>query len=264
MTEEDTKMTDAEETAPTTEKDNDKNAATPPMPPLQAAGWRLERLLGGNNNKDESTHTSTTAGSTFYTNPAKVTRRWLTTSSGASATATLADIGAAAVQLLRPCPELLANFKKNSEEEVAMETDDKGNDETKKDVLTVAARPYEAWLVSLAARCLYKEGQYEKALHLTQQGIDTVSAQFEDSRLVSSAVISALYPLLARLVRWRSLCAEHLPPSVAASLRSPMAHAYNMASLRRDADTQATLLNCMLRDLLHSSQSKYLPVQKCV
>ena len=261
---EDTKMTDAEETKKEEEKKEEKDKA-PPTPPLEAAGMRLERLLGGG---AASTTTSTakaaaaaeaSAASSFYTNPAKIVRRWLTTSSGASGSATLADIGDAAVKLLSPCPEVLSSLKQSSSSSTteAMDiTAEEGTAETKS-FLTVAARPFEAWLVSLTVRLLYKAGDYEKAYTICQQGIDVVSAQFEDSRIVSS-IVSAFYPLLARLIRWRSLVVEHMPLKVTAALRPQLAQAYNLASLRRDADTQATLLNCMLRDLLHSSQSKVL------
>lgn len=261
---EDTKMTDAEESKKTEEKTEDKTeeseaAKAPPTPPLEAAGLRLERLLGGGKAGEEPGASSTSTS--FYTNPAKVVRRWLTTSCGAAGSATLPDIGAAAVKLLESCPEVLSSLKQDGGEAMETEADDTvAEDDAKPQeptFLTVAARPYEAWLISLAVRCLYKTAEYLKAYALVQQGIDTVSAQFEDSRIVSS-VVSAFYPLLARLIRWRSLVAEHMPASVVSDLRSQMAHAYNTASLRRDADTQATLLNCMLRDLLHSSQSKWL------
>lgn len=257
---EDTKMTDAEETKKEEEKKEEEDK-TPPTPPLEAAGMRLERLLGGTpattstgSGAKAAAAEAASAASSFYTNPAKIVRRWLTTSSGASGSATLADIGDAAVKLLNPCPEVLSSLKQSSSTEAMDTTAEEGTAEAKS-FLTVAARPFEAWLVSLAVRLLYKAGDYEKAYTICQQGIDVVSAQFEDSRIVSS-IVSAFYPLLARLIRWRSLVVEHMPLKVTAALRPQLAQAYNLASLRRDADTQATLLNCMLRDLLHSSQSK--------
>ena len=252
---EDAKMTDAEEPKKTEEKDEEKEVKPPPTPPLEAAGLRLERLLGGSKAAEEASSASSSSPS-FYTNPAKVVRRWLTTSCGAAASATLADIGAAAVKLLESCPDVLSSLKQG--EAMDTGTEDAADADAKEPTfLTVAARPYEAWLISLAVRCLYKTAEYDKAYALAQKGIEMVSAQFEDSRIVSS-VVSAFYPLLARLIRWRSLVVEHMPMAVVAALRPQMAQAYNMASLRRDADTQATLLNCMLRDLLHSSQSKCL------
>lgn len=248
---EDAKMTDASAEAAKDSKPKEEETLPPPPPPLEAAGLRLERLLGGSKAAEESTAAITS----YYTNPAKVVRRWLTTSSGAAGSATLADIGATAVKLLSPCPPVLSDLNDAS---AAGDMDTGGEATPDPTFLTVAAHPYESWLISLAVRCLYKAGDYDKACALAQQGIETMNAQFEDSRIVSS-VVGALYPLLARLIRWRSLIVEHLPPSATVALRPKLAHAYNMASLRRDADCQATLLNCMLRDLLHSWQSKSLP-----
>ena len=79
----------------------------------------------------------------------------------------------------------------------------------------------------------------------------------ENSFQVTSAPSSSLFPLMARMYRLRALVAESINDSSAYEiLRQDMAHAYNMATLRRDVDTQATLLNCMLRDLVQSSQGK--------
>jgi hypothetical protein len=45
-------------------------------------------------------------------------------------------------------------------------------------------------------------------------------------------------------------------PTFTVTLRQEMAKAHNMACLRRDVDSQATLLNLMLRDLLLHSQGE--------
>lgn len=245
-------MTDAEEAKKTEEKKEEKETKKEaPTPPLEAAALRLERLLGGSKSAEEASSTSMPS---YYTNPAKAVRRWLTTSSGAAATATLSDIGAAAKKLLNPCPSVLSDLEDGTQD-METSTDEATKTDGASSFLTVAARPFEAWLISLAVRCLYKAAEYEKAYNLAQKGIDMVMEQFEDSRIVSS-VVSAFYPLLARLIRWRSVVLEHMPATATAALRPQLAQAYNMASLRRDADSQATLLNCMLRDLLHCSQSK--------
>ena len=69
----------------------ENTTATPALlPPLEAAARRLERLLSAEQVLD------------FYTNPVKVVRRWLGTSSGAAGQATADDIARAAVQLLDP------------------------------------------------------------------------------------------------------------------------------------------------------------------
>ena len=77
--------------------------------------------------------------------------------------------------------------------------------------------------------------------------------------------MASLFPLLARIYRYQSLVAESLPqdPHVVATFRQEMIKAHGMASLRRDVDSQATLLNLMLRDLLHASQGTILVVLYC-
>lgn len=248
------------------EKDTPKDAAkaakeeedeTPAVvvPPLEAAAQRLERSLGGGvTDKDRMLHS--------YTNPAKVVRRWLGTSSGAASDATAADIAAAAKALLDPAGpcargrELLSAGAASN----AMEVEAEGTSTTPTPYLTAAsAREVETWLISLAVRLLWKDNHYQKAYQLSQSAIDILVAHLDEASLhitsVSAASTSSLFPLLARMFRWRSMVAEALAdPTLSASLRVDMAKAHNMASLRRDVDTQATLLNCMLRDLLRNKQ----------
>jgi hypothetical protein len=213
------------------------------VPPLTAAALRLEKML------------SDTALD-FYTNPAKVVRRWLGTSSGAAASAsTAADISAAAASLLAPdsCPgrELLVVVTSGSAP-TAMDTDDEVGDkkEEEKVYLKAAAQQVESWLISLAVRLLWREEKFQEALHLSQRGIEIASAYLEDGTTKQS-----LFPLLARLFRLRALVAESVP-QIVVSLASDHAKAHNLATLRRDVDTQATLMNCMLRDLLRHKQGK--------
>ena len=88
-----TKM-EEEETPPKSEEE-EKKEETKPVPPLEAAARRIERLLGGGlTDKDSHLYT--------YTNPTKVIRRWLGTASGAAGNATSEDIAAAAAILLDP------------------------------------------------------------------------------------------------------------------------------------------------------------------
>jgi len=148
---------------------------------------------------------------------------------------------------------------------------DTGDDETRESeteptasrsyLTSASAREVECWLISLAVRLLWRGGKFAEALDLSQKGIDVVTAHLEESlrriTSVSAASASSLFPLLARMYRLRSLAAESLnDPNVVASLRIATTKAYNVASLRRDVDTQATLLNCLLRDLIRNSQSK--------
>jgi hypothetical protein len=84
-----------------TKEEKTEEPALPPTPPLEAAARRLERLLGGGvSDKDRLVHT--------YSNPSKIVKRWLGTSSGATGSATMADISAAASSLLDPAGKCAA------------------------------------------------------------------------------------------------------------------------------------------------------------
>jgi hypothetical protein len=77
------------------------------------------------------------------------------------------------------------------------------------------------------------------------------------SGLEGGSVVVLEVAKLARMYRYRSLVAEAInDQETTASLRQDMVKAHNLASLRRDVDCQATLLNLLLRDLLLHSQSK--------
>jgi hypothetical protein len=261
---EDTKMTDkATEGTPKVEKKpEEEEAPAIVVPPLDAAAKRLERLVGGGIvDKDRLLHS--------YTNPAKIVRRWLGTSSGASSDATVEDISSAAAALLDPsglCArgrELLHAGAASTamEVETAVEKVEAG---TTGYLTSASEREVESWLISLAVRLLWKDGKYPEAFKLSQDGIDIIMSHLDQASLritsVSSASSSSLFPLLARMYRLRSLAAESQgDAAIAAHLRVDMAKAHNMATLRRDVDSQATLLNCMLRDLLRNKQGKPIP-----
>jgi hypothetical protein len=236
----------------------------PNVPPLDAAAYRLERSLGGAHGASDIN----SIPAFIYSNPAKIVRRWLGTSSGAAESATLTDIALAAKRLLvlagSPLissgrDELIALADNTEAKDMDVDVDGTENKEPLSLMqpisLTFASvREVDGWLTSLAARLLWKQKRLEDAMKLVQMGIDRIMIHVsESSNRVSSAGNSAasLFPLLARLYRLRSLVAESLnSPILSASLRSDMAIAYNMATLRRDTDSHATLLNCMLRDLL--------------
>ena len=229
----------------------------PSVPPLQASALRLERLLGGPKGVVSNESSS-------YTNPVKVIRRWLATSSGAAADSTAQDIQAAAKALLDPngvCAQgrraLLGDAA--ASEATTMEIDGGADSASGPTYLAVAAREVESWLISLAVRVLWKEKNYTQAFEMSQQGIAIIMTHLEEASnkitSVSAPLASSLFPLLARLYRLRSLTTEAIKdPALNANLRVEMARAHNLATLRRDVDTQATLLNCMLRDLLEDSQ----------
>lgn len=240
----------------------EEKEVTPPLPPLEAAARRLERLLGGGlSEKDRMMHT--------FSNPGKVVRRWLGTASGAAGGATLEDISAAAAKLLDPngpCGEgrtLLGA----AQAPAAMDVDDAGGEgaDAAKELgfLSLSAdREVEGWLISLQIRLLLKDNKASDAFQLSQKGIGLLMEHLNTSsmKITAASGVSAtsLYPLLARMFRFRSLVAESLTePGMAAALRQDMARAHNMACLRRDFDCQATLLNLMLRDLLQNSQGMF-------
>lgn len=132
-------------------------------------------------------------------------------------------------------------------------------------ILKIAQFEVEAWLLSLAVKCLYQEKKHREAFEVAQQAILLVSGHVEGAAQATAKMNSAgplvnspaLFPLLSRLYRLRSLVAEHALGSVAASahyLRQDLVQAHRRACLRRDVDTQATVLNLMLRDLLATHQ----------
>jgi hypothetical protein len=263
----DSKMTDKttgkEGKKEESKKEEEAVTPPPPMPPLEASSRRLERLLGGGlSDKDRQLHT--------YTNPGKVVRRWLGTASGASGNATFQDISAAACTLLDPegpCAagrQLLVKTESSTEEKMDVD----GSEEKKQDLgyLTMAsAREVESWLISLSVRLLWKEEKYSQAFELIQKGIaillEHLHVASTNIRSLSGVSTGSLFPPLARMYRYRSLVADALKdPTMDASLRQDMAKAHNMACLRRDVDSQATLLNLMLRDLLLHDQGKFVVV----
>mmetsp|Transcript_29460 Transcript_29460/g.43495 ORF Transcript_29460/g.43495 Transcript_29460/m.43495 type:complete len:514 (-) Transcript_29460:1659-3200(-) len=224
-------------------KNDDKSPSPPPKPPLEAAARRLDRLLGG----DRKTLHS-------YTNPAKVIRRWLGTASGAAADATLDTIASAGAILLDPagaCAEGKALLTAGNTGAMDVEGAEP------KFLSSSSEREIEIWLLSLVVRVYWKEKKLEEAFVLAQKTIAIVSKHiYIASANIANAsrpTTSSLFPLLARMYRYRSLVSES-KPGVALALHSDMIKAHGVASLRRDVDSQATLLNLMLHDLLNASQ----------
>jgi hypothetical protein len=255
-------------------KEGESKTVVPSMPPLEAAARRLERLLGGGlSEKDRHLFT--------YSNPAKTVRRWLGSASGAAGKATSAEIASAANELLDPhnvCGPGLALLLEVCDRSPAtsavdscvdMDIDDSGDtvavsakeDKSKQDYLSLASsREVESWLLTLQVRILWKEEKFVDAMALVEKGIAILLKHLDSaSKKITSVVgvsITSLFPLLARLYRYRSLVADAVKdPNNTLYLRGDMSKAHNMACLSRDVDSQATLLNLMLRDLLQHSQS---------
>lgn len=220
--------------------------------PLIAAAKRLERLLGGGlQSKNQTVHT--------YTNPAKVVRRWLGTASGAAGSATSDEIVKAAVALLDPSGECSSGRSLLSTGVSAYEM--AASDEERVYLTAASCREIESWLISLMVRCLRKEGKIAEAYKLSEKGIETIVTHLtvaSPGTVAAGVSTTSLFPLLARMYRYRSLCAASMgDQNLSNRLRADMAKAHNMACVRRDVDCQATLLNLMLEDLIVHSQSKY-------
>lgn len=250
---------------------------------LESAANRLERLLSPSYNgsniksktKSSSSSTTTPAASHSHSNPAKIVKRWLGTSSGVAsptATSSLSDISKAAKALLDPNGssatgrDLLIQLTDDADD-VTMDIDDKETSEKENEpqYLQASAREVEAWLLSLAIRLLWTKSKHQAAAQLSQKALNILTTHLRESTsqaTESSSTVAlvdgegsyqSLYPLLARLYRYQSLLAEKCA-SEGVEQRVELAYAHRMAVLRRDVDTQATLLNLMLRELLNSHQ----------
>lgn len=281
----------------------EKEEVSAPLPPVQAAAKRLERLLSGMYSKDtksSSSPTSTTSNISdattvlLHSNPSKIVKRWLGTSSGTASGATLADLSLAASVLfdpkgtctagrdvllqLSPLPEEDISMASPSAEvgsEEPMQVDESANekDATKNETsekkplyLEVGAPEVESWLLSLAIRILRKESKLQSALEVAAKSIRILSSHMNSTSTSSLSGSHqnkhALYPLLARLYRFQAWVAEGCRESgsndivglVTDNMTKELFQAHRLAVMRRDVDTQATLLNILLRDLLNANQ----------
>lgn len=291
-----------------------QDAATT-LPPAQAAAKQLERLLAGmhkskdikSNSTSSPTVTSnisqSSADTLIHSNPSKIVKRWLGTSSGTASSVTLADLSLAASVLFDPEGPCTAGQKllfqlSPLEEDIAMDsspTDSSGTGKQEeepmqmdlsvpeKDMTTnnstdtignkplylkVGAPEVEAWLLSMAIRILRRENRLELAMELSSKSIEIVYTHINSD--VTSPVTSGsrhqtkhgLFPLLSRLYRFQALIVEGCLDSEKAMLvglvRDDMTkelfQAHRLAVMRRDVDTQATILNILLRDLLNADQ----------
>ncbi len=234
----------------------------------------------------------------IHSNPSKIVKRWLGTSSGVYSGVysgvsgsgkisklTLGDISTTAQTLLDPAGlcatgrDILVQLAPPSSSEkmdTTMETD--GNDEKKEEeggqygYVEASCRELEAYLFSLAVRILWSKGgaSFSQALDLSIKGVQVVSTHINEAEasphtttgtITGSGSASGLFPLLARLYRYQALVAESMGMGnilmVQTAKREELVHAHRMAVMRRDVDTQATLLNLMLRDLLSADQGEY-------
>jgi len=291
----------------------EKNKDAVTLPPVQAAAKQLERLLTGMHKgkdmKSSSTSSPTSSISnisdsstdiTLHSNPSKIVKRWLGTSSGTASSVTLADLSLAASVLFDPegtCTagqKLLLQLSPLPEDEVPMDsspTDGEGREEepmqmdetvpdkdtTTNDTFTTETKPLylevgapevEAWLLSLAIRILRSEYKIELAMGLSSKSIEIVYTHMNSDNTSSATLGSrhqtkhGLFPLLSRLYRFQALAVEACLESekgmhlelVRDDMTKELFQAHRLAVMRRDIDTQATILNILLRDLLKADQ----------
>eukprot|EP00592_Proboscia_alata_P009357 CAMPEP_0194358214 /NCGR_PEP_ID=MMETSP0174-20130528/5499_1 /TAXON_ID=216777 /ORGANISM="Proboscia alata, Strain PI-D3" /LENGTH=544 /DNA_ID=CAMNT_0039128469 /DNA_START=58 /DNA_END=1692 /DNA_ORIENTATION=+ len=259
---------DAPKDTPKTTQENklEKAPKKPPTAPLDAAARRLERLLATTSASDTEAPVgdtnSNTSVSSHLNNPVKIVRKWLGTSCGSAANASLEDLSSAAGRLLDPTRksrEILVDIAPASMEESPAAT--AGGEEKKDDsppaapqFLNKSCREVEAWLLSIASRLLWNDGQFAKSASVAQNAITLIENDSSGAsrETVTNNISPTLFPLLARLHRYRSLAAEGLEQSHL--LWDDCVRSHRMACLRRDVDTSSTLLNIMLRYLLNANQ----------
>jgi len=130
--------------------------------------------------------------------------------------------------------------------------------------LVKSAREVESWLISLTIRVLWRSSNINDAYDWSIKGLSILDAHLSDAEREyttgggGGGGMGGLYPLLARLLRYRSLVLDTLPPSqrsaLVASNRPELASRYTTSVLRRDVDVSATVINITLRDLLTGDQ----------
>ncbi|KAL3789976.1 hypothetical protein ACHAWO_002030 [Cyclotella atomus] len=239
-----------------------------PLPPLQSALWRLDRLFGGSNPSDTASASSSTAKTTTAAAPlaqSKLLKKFLGSASGTAKSVTLDDISQAATAVLDPngvCAtgrDLLVSLG-------ATASSTPGNDTSKK-YATKASREIEGYLLSLAIRTLYRQSQFGSAYNLADMALNILDAHINDceGKLVSVGTnnsiggVGGLYPLRSRIVRYRSLVCDSLNDGDnlegrVNGIRVDLAKRYRDAVLVKDGDGICTVLNLMLGDLLKGDQ----------
>lgn len=132
-------------------------------------------------------------------------------------------------------------------------------------VTIASAREVESWLFSLMIRTLWKQQAAS-----SPQFIQVMMTFANEALLISTGhlestspiVKTSMYPFIARLYRFAALAYESYSaiattaPQISSSndMLSTMSKAHTLATVRRDVDTQATILNIMLREMLRHAQ----------
>jgi len=255
-------------------------------------------LGGGGNAATVATAAATATTPRPLIQSAKILKKWLGASSGTAGKATLVQIASCAERTLDPdgkCAtgrellmglatenersavwkEFIQNqlrkyeFKKYETTKVNQEDNEDSKPEAMDEekieeptsplYVVKAAREVESWLVTLVIRIQWRAKKHQAAYEWTEKGLNILDAHLSEcSSSYGDFGVGGLHPLLARLLRYRSLTLESLPPTTRSALvathRSGLAGRHTMAVLRRDADVSATVLNIMLRDLLEGDQ----------
>ena len=130
--------------------------------------------------------------------------------------------------------------------------------------LSLTCREVESWLITLAVRVYWRANQFQEAYELIVKGLQILDAHLVESGNTSTSATGGLYPLLARMLRYRSLIIDSLIGSgdessssyakLCSDTRIELASRHTHAVLRRDADVSATILNLHLRELLLSDR----------
>jgi hypothetical protein len=181
-------------------------------------------------------------------------------------------------------PDVMDTEKDNGgggSSDMDMATEEVGNETKPNNYVTIAsAREVECWLFSLMIRTLWKQQQQQQPpASSSAQLIQDTMTLANDALLISTAhfsndhhptkesiattpsIKSSMYPLIARLYRFAALAYESYSSNSSNNnmissndMLSTMSKAHTLATVRRDVDTQATILNIMLRELLRHAQ----------
>lgn len=248
------------------------------------------------NSNSKSTTTTTTSEPLI--NQSKILKKWLGSASSTAGSATLSQIASCAQRTLDPSgncatgrdllmalvtdderegviKEFMAEHNKKDDKKKKTKTDN-DDDDAKMDeddntdnaapaatYLTKAQREIESWLITLVIRIQLKEKDSTSSSYdWSEKGLKILDAHLADCGDITFGItgcgVGGLYPLLARMLRYRSLTLQSLPSAtrsaLVASQRSELANRHTMAVLRRDYDVTATVLNIMLHDLLAGDQ----------
>ena len=289
-------------TITTTTKKEEEAPQLPPVETAARRLERL--YGGGVVATSSKTAAAAAAAAALPINASKIMKKWLGSSSGTAGNATLASVAACAEKTLDPagscatgreilmglCSEeerlavaVAVAVAKKEDDDAVGDTADKAaaaaaaGDAMEEDTpssstaaaatpeyLSLTCREVESWLITLAVRVYWRANQFQEAYELIVKGLQILDAHLVESGNTSTSATGGLYPLLARMLRYRSLIIDSLIGSgdessssyakLCSDTRIELASRHTHAVLRRDADVSATILNLHLRELLLSDR----------